>query len=77
MDERRAPYSRAAAKSIQTPTLLLGGDRSQPQFGLTLDALEKVMPVVRRVTIPRATHGLNHDNASEFNRAVLDFLAGR
>ncbi|MDB5414076.1 MAG: uncharacterized protein JWR10_2411 [Rubritepida sp.] len=73
--ENRAPYSRAAAEAVRTPTLLLGGDRSQPQFATVLDALERTMPDVRRETITMATHGLNHDNAAGFNRAVLAFLA--
>lgn len=75
MHEGRRPYSRAAAQAIQAPTLLLGGAESQPQFGMILDALEQAMPDARRVTIARATHGLNHDNPEDFNRAVLDFLA--
>lgn len=75
LHERRAPYSRAAAQSIATPTLLLGGADSQPHFGVILNALEQAMPSTRRVTIARATHGLNHDNPEDFNRAVLEFLA--
>lgn len=73
--EKRAPYSRAAAEAVRAPTLLLGGDRSQPQFGTILDALERVMPNARRETIPMAAHGLNHDNPAVFNQVVLEFLA--
>lgn len=75
MDEQRKPYSRAAAEAIRIPTLLLGGDRSQPQFAKVMDALGQIMPDTRRVTVPHATHGLNHDNPDFFNQAVLDFLA--
>lgn len=75
--EARRPYSRAAALSVRTPTLLMGGANSQPQFGLILDALQRVMPNVRRVTIARATHGLNFEQPAAFNAAVLDFLASR
>ncbi|UPY36636.1 alpha/beta hydrolase [Sediminicoccus sp. KRV36] len=74
-DERRAPYSRAAAEAVRAPSLLLGGDSSQPQFATILDALEGVLADTRRVTIPHATHNLNLDNPEAFNRAVLDFLA--
>lgn len=73
--EARRPYSRAAAEAIQAPTLLLGGAESEPQFGTILDALERHIPGARRVTIPRATHGLHMENPGDFNRAVLDFLA--
>ncbi|PZW37845.1 hypothetical protein C8P66_14023 [Humitalea rosea] len=75
VDERRAPFSRAAAEAIRVPTLLLGDDRRQPQFGAILDALERHMPQARRETIPMAARGLNHDNPEAFNRAVLGFLA--
>lgn len=75
MNEQRKPYSRAAAEAIRVPTLLLGGAESQPQFGKIIDALVRVMPDTQRVTVPKATHGLNYDNPDFFNKAVLDFLA--
>jgi pimeloyl-ACP methyl ester carboxylesterase len=75
MHEQRKPYSRAAAEAVRVPTLLLGGANSQPQFGKIIDALVRYMPDTQRVTVPRATHGLNHDNPDFFNKAVLDFLA--
>jgi pimeloyl-ACP methyl ester carboxylesterase len=55
---------------------LVGGDQSQPQFGRILDALEGVMPNARRVTIARAAHSVQADNAADFNAEVLKFLAG-
>jgi esterase len=73
--ERRAPYARAAAQAIRTPTLLLGGANTQPQFTAILNALEGVMPDTRRVTIPNATHGLTFEQPAAFNAAVLEFLA--
>lgn len=75
MNEQRKPYSRAAAEAVRIPTLLLGGDRSQPQFAKIMDALGKIMPDTQRVTVPNATHGLNHDNPDFFNKTVLEFLA--
>lgn len=73
--ERRAPFSRAAAEAIRAPTLLVGGAETQPHFVAILDALERAIRGARRVTIPGATHALNHDAPAAFNRAVLDFLA--
>ena len=72
--EQRRPYSRAAAEALRLPTLLLGGDRSQPQFATILDALQAVLPQAQRVTIAQATHNLNLDNPADFNQAVLAFL---
>ncbi|MFN6956571.1 MAG: alpha/beta fold hydrolase [Acetobacteraceae bacterium] len=76
VNEQRKPYSRAEAAGIAIRTLLVGGDRSQPQFGVILDALEGAMPNARRVTIPRAAHSVQADNPEDFNAAVLGFLAG-
>ncbi|WP_424814088.1 alpha/beta fold hydrolase [Roseococcus sp. YIM B11640] len=75
MHEDRKPYTRAAAEAVDIPTLLIGGEKSQPSFGKIMDALERTMPRTERVTVPNGTHGLNHDNPEFFNKAVLDFLA--
>jgi esterase len=77
VNEQRKPYSRAEAAGIGIRTLLAGGDQSQPQFGIILDALEKAMPNATRVTIPRAAHSVQADNPAAFNAAVLDFLEKR
>lgn len=75
MNEQRKPYSRTAAEAVKAPTLLLGGADSQPNFARIIDALVRHMPDTQRVTVPKATHGLNYDNPEFFNKAVLDFLA--
>lgn len=74
--EQRKPYARAEAAGIAIRTLLIGGDRSQPQFGRILDALEGAMPYATRVTIPNAAHSVQADNPAAFNAAVLGFLDG-
>lgn len=74
VNEQRRPYARAEAQGIATPTLLIGGAQSQPQFGRILDALEPAMPNTTRVTIARAAHSVQADNPAEFNAAVLAFL---
>lgn len=75
VNEQRSPYTKAEAAAIGTPTLLVGGANSQPQFARILDALEPVMPHARRVTIPGAAHSVQADNPAALNAAVLDFLA--
>jgi pimeloyl-ACP methyl ester carboxylesterase len=75
--ERRPPFGRADAAAIRAPTLLVGAERSPPMYARILDALERCLPAVRRVTIPGASHPMNHGNPEAFNRAVLDFLASR
>ncbi len=75
INEQRSPYTRAEAAAISTPTLLIGGAQSQPQFARILDALEPNMPNARRVTIPNAAHSVQADNPGALNEAVLGFLA--
>ena len=72
--EQRAPYSRAAAEAIRTPTLLVGGAESQPRFGTIIDALEQAITGAKRASIPRGTHAMSIENPAGFNAAVLQFL---
>lgn len=76
IDERRAPFSRAAARAIRVPTLLVGGAQTQSAFVAILDALEGCIAGARRVTIANAAHGMSHDNPAAFNAAVLGFFQG-
>ncbi len=76
VDERRQPFSRAAAEAIRMPTLLVGGAQTRPAFVANLDALERTIAGARRVTILNAAHGMSSDNPAAFNTAVLEFLAG-
>ena len=73
--ERRAPYSRAAAESIRTPTLLLAGAKTLPNFTAIVEALARAIPGAQRATVPDATHGLTHENPAAFNGLALVFLA--
>jgi pimeloyl-ACP methyl ester carboxylesterase len=73
-NEGRMPYSRAAAASIRTPTLLLNGANTRPNFIATVEALARAMPDARRVIIPDATHGLISEQPARVAAAVLGFL---
>jgi len=75
--EQRPPFSRADAEAIRAPTLLVGAERSPPLYARILDALERCIRDVRRLTIPGTSHPMNHGNPEAFNRAVLDFLTSR
>jgi pimeloyl-ACP methyl ester carboxylesterase len=74
INERRAPYSRAAAEAIRTPTLLVVGDRTQPNFVANADALERHIAGAERIGIPNAGHPMSDENPAAFNAAVLAFL---
>ncbi len=60
---------------VRAPTLLLGGDRSNPFFEDTLCALARTLPNARRVTIANAGHMMHVEAARAFAREVLAFRA--
>lgn len=63
-----------AARTIQTPTLLLDGELSPPMFHRITDELERCLHNAERITIPAASHAIHNQNAKIYNRVVLDFL---
>jgi pimeloyl-ACP methyl ester carboxylesterase len=64
----------ADVRGIRTPTLLVTGALS-PAFLLRLtDRLEELLPIVERVEIPGASHGMHEENAPALNEAILGFL---
>ncbi len=75
INEKRAPYSRATAAMIRTPTLLLHGANTLPNFVANVQALAGVIPGAQVGVIPNATHGLTFENPTAFNAAVVEFLA--
>jgi esterase len=76
INEGRKAYTRAAVASVKPKTLLLNGNQTQPNFIKVVEAMLPLIPNVQHVVIRNATHGLNHDNPTDFNAAVLAFLAG-
>lgn len=62
------------ARVFDFPVLLAGGEFSPARYGSRIDMLMGMLPQARRVTVPRAAHGMNLANARYFNDAVLRFL---
>jgi pimeloyl-ACP methyl ester carboxylesterase len=73
--EPRPPIYTAELRGLTLPTLLLGGERSPAAFAAQLDLLQQALPAARRVSVPRAAHPMNVENATVFNRSVLEFLS--
>ncbi len=69
------PFTKRDAKTVVTPTLLMGGDRSPRYFGAIIDVLYGTMPSRERTTIPGSSHFVPIEKSDEFNRASLSFLA--
>lgn len=61
--------------TVQIPTLVVTGDRSPAIFLRLADRVEKLLPNVRRVTVPNASHSPHEQNPEFYNKAVLDFLS--
>jgi non-heme chloroperoxidase len=61
-------------RKINTPVLLITGEKS-PRFLITItEELEKCLPHHERIVIPGASHEMEMDNPQAFNEAVLHFL---
>ena len=61
-------------RAIRAPTLLVTGDLSLAFLLRLTDRLEELLPIVERVEIPGASHGMHEENAPALNEAVLGFL---
>lgn len=65
----------AALRTCTVPTLLLGGARSAPLFGRTLEALAAALPDAESVTIPNAGHMLHAEAPRKFAELLIGFAA--
>src|SRR5260221_14692354 len=59
---------------IKVPTLILIGDRDQPDIMEIAEVLEDEIAGAKRVEIEHTAHFIPFERPREFNRAVLDFL---
>jgi pimeloyl-ACP methyl ester carboxylesterase len=66
----------AALAAIATPILLLGGERSAPLYGPTLEALHRALGNAQLETVPGAGHMLHAEASRKFHALVTAF-AGR
>ena len=69
-----ASISREELRQIKTPALLIKGEYSPAYLALASDSLNVVMPNSELKLLPKASHGLQGENPSEFNKYVLAFL---
>ena len=67
-------FSEADAASIDTPTLLVTGQRSPEAFHQCCDRLRELLPNVEHVEIANASHVMHYQNPAAVNRNVLDFI---
>lgn len=63
-----------AVAGIQTPTLLMAGERTPAIHSAVFERLSRGMPQARAVRVPDAGHAVDRDNPGFFSDQVLDFL---
>lgn len=73
-EELFGPLSANDLPAIQTPALVMRGERSPAIFGSVTDVLGERLPNARRVVVPDASHAMHRHNAPFYNEAVLEFL---
>ena len=69
-----APLDAADVRRIERPALLLTGEKSPRLFHRLADRLEELLPRVKRVEIPDASHIMHEDNPAAFEDAVRSFV---
>jgi pimeloyl-ACP methyl ester carboxylesterase len=70
------PLSDDEVRKVSAPTLLLCGERSPALFHRLTERLEELLPNVRRMEVPDASHIVHEDNPQVVNRAIVEFLSG-
>ena len=70
------PPASERLNEIQVPTLIMAGALDNSEIVRAADVMAKAIPGARKVIIPDTAHVPNMEKPAEFNRAVLDFLAG-
>jgi pimeloyl-ACP methyl ester carboxylesterase len=77
MRDRRPPFSKDDAKSINVPTLFIGGANTKGALPQVLRALAAHVPDARIEMIPGTTHPMFEQAPQRYCEIVLDFLASR
>lgn len=68
------PLSCDDLKKINTPVLLVSGEKSALLFHAIMEELNKCLVNKERAILPGATHGLEIENPYDFNKIVLAFI---
>ena len=72
--ENRKPFLKSEAKSIETPTLLIGGGDTKGGLAVNWRVLAEHIPGARTAIIPGTRHWMFEQAPQEFCDVVLDFL---
>ena len=61
---------------VRAPTLVVVGERDQPDFHAIANELTAGIPLARKVVVPGTGHLVPMEAPAEFNALVAGFLAG-
>lgn len=76
LEEALEPPASSRLWEVRAPTLLVIGELDVPDMQTIAKILAAGIQGAQKVTIPGTAHLPNLEKPAEFNRAVLDFLAG-
>jgi pimeloyl-ACP methyl ester carboxylesterase len=62
-------------RKVKIPTLVVGGAETPSFFTAANNAVVRCIPGSRLQVIPKAGHASSSDNAAEFNKTLLQFIA--
>jgi pimeloyl-ACP methyl ester carboxylesterase len=68
------PLGDDVVRSIHKPVLLMHGQTSPAVFHVLAERLEELLPNVRRIEIPGASHVMHEDNPNAVNETIVIFL---
>lgn len=68
------PISCDDLKKIKTPTMIMTGERTLLMFKAINEQLDKCLTNKEKVILTNASHGLETENPSDFNKIVLAFI---
>ena len=71
----REPEREGKGSTVETPTLVLWGERDPFLGSAMLRGLERWVPRLEIERFPKAGHWVHQDEAARINAAILDFLA--
>lgn len=73
-DSFMTPLDEKDVGTIETPTLLVTGEKSPAFFHRLTDRLDELIPNTKRADVPNSSHMMHEDNPSAYNQAVLSFV---
>jgi pimeloyl-ACP methyl ester carboxylesterase len=75
-DRPADPPAAERLDEIQAPTLVVVGELDRPEIVARSESLARSVPRAQKIVVEGTAHVPNMEKPSEFNRVVLEFLAG-